>query len=106
MAWGRQRERGGATMMVTWAELLCSPGHALDERLEAELIGAGFDSFRGSRVRAHLRQARLGVRLCRPGRYLPHAAGRLLRGLFDSERGLEWRCSDSLSAAQSSWRAG
>jgi transposase len=41
---GRQREHQ-ADMMVTWAEMPRSPGHAFYDRLQAELTKAGFDGF-------------------------------------------------------------
>jgi len=44
MVLGRQRERQGE-ILVTWAELPRSPGHVFYDRLQAELIAAGFDCF-------------------------------------------------------------
>src|SRR5437763_711387 len=44
MALGRQGERQ-ADLMVGWAELPRSPGHAFYDRLQAVLVGAGFDRF-------------------------------------------------------------
>ena len=94
MALGRQRERQGS-MMVTWAELPRSPGHVFYERLQAELIGAGFDSFVEAECAPYYASTR-GRPSLPPGRYFRM----LLVGYFegiDSERGLEWRCADSLS---------
>ena len=94
MALGRQRERQ-SDMMVSWAELPRSPGHAFYDRLQAELIAAGFDGFVEG-LCAPLYAARRGRPSLPPGRYFRM----LLVGYFegiDSERGLEWRCSDSLS---------
>ena len=94
MALGRQRDRQ-AEMLVTWAEMPRSPGHVFYDRLQAELIGAGFDGF----VEGHCTPyyaARQGQPSLPPGRYFRM----LLVGYFegiDSERGLEWRCADSLS---------
>src|SRR5215212_9753311 len=94
MALGRQRDRQ-AEMLVTWAEMPRSPGHVFYDRLQAELIGAGFDGF----VEGHCAPyyaARQGRPSLPPGRYFRM----LLVGYFegiDSERGLEWRCADSLS---------
>ena len=94
MALGRQRERQ-ASMMVTWAELPRSPGHVFYDRLQAELITAGFDGFvEGECTRYYA--AKRGRPSLPPGRYFRM----LLVGYFegiDSERGLEWRCADSLS---------
>ena len=44
MALGRQGERQ-TDLMVGWAELPRSPGHAFYDRLQAVLIEAGFDGF-------------------------------------------------------------
>ena len=44
MALGRQGERQ-ADLMIGWAELPRSPGHAFYDRLQAILVGAGFDRF-------------------------------------------------------------
>jgi len=44
MALGRQKERQ-ADLMVGWAELPRSPGHAFYDRLQAILVEAGFDRF-------------------------------------------------------------
>ena len=44
MALGRQGERQ-ADLMIGWAELPRSPGHAFYDRLQAVLVGAGFDGF-------------------------------------------------------------
>src|SRR5437879_11365443 len=85
-------------MMVTWAEMPRSPGHAFYDRLQAELIKSGFDGFVES-LCAPLYAARRGRPSLPPGRYFRM----LLVGYFegiDSERGLEWRCADSLSFAR------
>jgi len=94
MALERQRERQ-SDMMVSWAELPRAPGHAFYDRLQAELIAAGFDGFVEG-LCALLYAARRGRPSLPPGRNFCM----LLVGYFegiDSERGLEWRCSDSLS---------
>ena len=44
MALGRQGERQ-ADLMIGWAELPRSPGHAFYDRLQMILVGAGFDRF-------------------------------------------------------------
>src|SRR5436305_7818358 len=85
-------------MMVTWAEMPRSPGHAFYDRLQAELIKAGFDGFVEG-LCAPLYAARRGRPSLPPGRYFRM----LLVGYFegiDSERGLEWRCADSLSVRE------
>jgi transposase len=94
MALGRQRDRQ-SEMLVTWSELPRSPGHVFYDRLQAELLTAGFDGFVEG-LCAPYYAARRGRPSLPPGR--PFRM--LLVGYFegiDSERGLEWRCTDSLS---------
>jgi transposase len=82
-------------MLVTWADLPRSPGHAFYDRLQEELLAAGFDAFVEEQC-VHCYAARRGRPSLPPGRYFRM----LLVGYFegiDSERGLEWRCADSLS---------
>jgi transposase len=94
MALGRQKERQ-ADLMVGWAELPRSPGHAFYDRLQAILIEAGFDRFAESECAPYY-ASRRGRPSLPPGRYFRmHLVG-YFEGI-DSERGLEWRCSDSLS---------
>ncbi len=94
MALGRQRDRQ-SEMLVTWAEMPRSPGHVFYDRLQAELVAAGFDGFVEDRCASYYAAGR-GRPSLPPGRYFRM----LLVGYFegiDSERGLEWRCADSLS---------
>src|SRR5262245_41942848 len=97
MALGRQGERQ-AELMVGWAELPRSPGHAFYDRLQAVLIEAGFDGFAEQQC-APVYAGRQGRPSLPPGRYFRmHLVG-YFEGI-DSERGLEWRCADSLSLRQ------
>ena len=94
MALGRQRDRQ-SEMLVAWSEMPRSPGHVFYDRLQAELVAAGFDGFVEDRCAPYY-AARRGRPSLPPGRYFRM----LLVGYFegiDSERGLEWRCADSLS---------
>jgi transposase len=94
MALGRQGERQ-ADLMVGWAELPRSPGHAFYDRLQAILVEAGFDRFAEGRCAPYY-AAKRGRPSLPPGRYFRmHLVG-YFEGI-ESERGLEWRCSDSLS---------
>ena len=80
---------------MSWAEMPRSPGHVFYDRLQSELVGAGFDGFVEGLCASHY-AARRGRPSLPPGRYFRM----LLVGYFegiDSERGLEWRCADSLS---------
>jgi transposase len=94
MALGRQGGRQ-TDLMVGWAELPRSPGHAFYDRLQAVLVEAGFDGFAEGRCAPYY-AAKRGRPSIPPGRYFRmHLVG-YFEGI-DSERGLEWRCSDSLS---------
>src|ERR1700759_1617391 len=94
MALGRQRERQ-TDMLVSWAEIPRSPGHVFYDKLQSVLIASDFDRFVETRC-ATKYAPRRGRPSVPPGRYVRM----LLIGYFegiDSERGLEWRCADSLS---------
>lgn len=94
MALGRQRDRQ-SEMLVSWSEMPRSPGHAFYDRLQAELVAGRFDGFVEGLCATHYAERR-GRPSLPPGRYFRM----LLVGYFegiDSERGLEWRCTDSLS---------
>ena len=94
MTMGQQKDRQG-DLMVGWAEMPRSPGHVLYDRLQSVLIEGGFDGFAEAACRSYY-AARLGAPSVPPGRYFRmHLVG-YFEGI-DSERGLEWRCSDSLS---------
>src|SRR4051794_37995187 len=94
MALGRQGERQ-TDLMVGWAELPRSPGHAFHDRLQAVLVEAGFDRFAEGECAPYYAGKR-GRPSLPPGRYFRmHLVG-YFEGI-DSERGLGWRCADSLS---------
>ncbi|MFO1040104.1 MAG: transposase [Geminicoccaceae bacterium] len=94
MALGRQNQRQ-AELMIGWGELPHSPGHAFYDRLQTVLTKGAFDSFVELQC-APFYATRQGRPSLPPGRYFRmHLVG-YIEGI-DSERGLEWRCSDSLS---------
>jgi transposase len=94
MALGRQKRRQ-AELMIGWAELPRSPGHPFYDRLQAVLVEAGFDDFAETQCKLFY-AAKQGRPSVPPGRYFRlHLVG-YFEGI-DSERGLEWRCADSLS---------
>ena len=81
--------------MVTWSEMPRSPGHVFYDRLQQVLVGAGFDGFVEDACRAYYAKT-MGAPSVPPGRYFRmHMVG-YFEGI-DSERGIAWRCSDSLS---------
>src|SRR5678816_4501577 len=94
MAMGRQGDRQG-DLMVMWSEMPRSPGHVFYDRLQEVLVGAGFDGFVEDTCRAYYAKT-MGAPSVPPGRYFRmHTVG-YFEGI-DSERGIEWRCSDSFS---------
>jgi transposase len=94
MAMGRQQDRQDP-LIVAWQDLPRSPGHAFYDRLQEVLIAGGFDAFAEATCRPYY-AARMGARSIPPGRYFRmHLIG-YFEGLH-SERGIEWRCSDSFS---------
>jgi transposase len=94
MAMGRQTGQQGE-MILAWDELPRSPGHVFYDRLQEVLREAGFDAFAEDLCRPYY-AAVLGAPSLPPGRYFRmHLVG-YFEGIA-SERGLEWRCADSLS---------
>ena len=94
MAMGRQKD-GQGDLMVSWSEMPRSPGHVFYDRLQSVLIEGSFDAFAEASCRPYY-AVRMGAPSVPPGRYFRmHLVG-YFEGI-DSERGLEWRCSDSLS---------
>jgi transposase len=94
MAMGRQGPRQAA-MILSWDELPRSPGHVFYDRLQAVLREATFDAFVEDQCKAYYAPV-MGARSLPPGRYFRmHLIG-YFEGI-DSERGIEWRCADSLS---------
>jgi len=91
---GRREERQGDLMMA-WDELPRSPGHAFYDELQRLLFEADFDAFVVDLCKPYYAET-MAARSIPPGRYFRmHMIG-YFEGI-DSERGIEWRCSDSLS---------
>src|SRR5690348_25169 len=94
MAMGRECDRQG-DLIVTWEEMPHSPGHVFYDRLQEVLIAGGFDVFVETACRPYY-APKMGAPSLPPGRYFRmHMVG-YFEGI-DSERGIAWRCSDSLS---------
>jgi transposase len=93
MGLGRQAEQQGK-MYLAWDEIPRSRGHAFYDRLQQILRKSGFDAFAEKLCKPFYSDK--GRPSIPPGRYFRM----LLVGYFegiDSERGIEWRCADSLS---------
>jgi transposase len=91
-----RRETGTqGDLVVGWAELPRSPGHAFYDELQKVLLDAGFDVFVEDACKPYY-AAKMGAPSLPPGRYFRmHMVG-YFEGL-DSERGIVWRCADSFS---------
>ena len=93
MGLGRQGDQQG-TMYLAWDEIPRSRGHAFYDRLQQILRKAGFDGFAEKLCKPFYSDK--GRPSIPPGRYFRmHLVG-YFEGI-DSERGIEWRCADSLS---------
>jgi Transposase domain (DUF772). len=104
MAMGREGDRQD-DLIVTWAEMPRSPGHVFYDRLQDVLIAGGFDLFVETVCRPYY-APKMGAPSVPPGRYFRmHMVG-YFEGIA-SERGIAWRCSDSIRCAIfCGWRPG
>jgi transposase len=94
MAMGREGDRQD-DLIVTWAEMPRSPGHVFYDRLQEVLIAGGFDGFVETACQPYYAR-KMGAPSVPPGRYFRmHMVG-YFEGIA-SERGIAWRCSDSMS---------
>ncbi|MEK4031651.1 transposase [Methylocystis sp. IM3] len=91
-----RRETGTqGDLVVGWAELPRSSGHAFYDELQKVLLDAAFDVF-VENARKPYYAAKMGAPSLPPGRYLRmHMVG-YFEGLA-SERGIVWRCADPFS---------
>src|SRR5687767_496296 len=99
MAMGKRRARQEA-LFVTTERLARSPGHPFYRKLNELLAEAQFDHWIEGRCEPYYEQQEArGQRSIPPGVYFRM----LLVGYFegiDSQRGIAWRCADSLSLRQ------
>jgi transposase len=97
MAMGKRKEQRQEGLFVATNGLAKSPGHPFYRRLNQLLAEAGFDRWIEARCRAYYAtQEKRGQPSIPPGVYFRM----LLVGYFegiDSQRGIAWRCADSLS---------
>lgn len=94
MAMGRRKKERQGSIWVE-SQALRSPGHVFYEKVNAVLKEHGFDAFVEKRCKGFYAD-RLGRPSIPPGIYFRM----LLVGFFerlDSERGIAWRCADSLA---------
>src|SRR5687767_15907576 len=96
MAMGKRKPRQ-ESLFIAGDRLAQAPGHPFYQKLNAVLDGAGFDRWiEGRCARYYERDEKRGQPSIPPGVYFRM----LLVGYFegiDSQRGIAWRCNDSLS---------
>lgn len=99
MAMGKRKARQ-ESLFISTADLGQAPGHPFYQRLNALLDEAGFDRWVEQRCRQYYEQVeKRGRPSIAPGVYFRM----LLVGYFegiDSQRGIAWRCADSLALRQ------
>ena len=94
---GRQ-EAVQRELLIGWHEMPSAPGHVFYDRLNGLLDEAGFDREVEALCAAHYASG-IGRPGVPPGRYFRMLFVGYFEGL-DSERGIAWRCADSLSLRQ------
>ena len=95
MAIGKRKSTRQQDLWVATSELTRSPGHPFYERVNRLLAGAGFDAFVEARC-AKFYAEKMGRPGLAPGVYVRMLLVGYFEGL-DSERGIAWRCADSLA---------
>lgn len=99
MAMGKRKLRQ-ESLFVTTDQLTPSAGHPFYQKLNALLAEAGFDRWIERRCIAHYEcEEKRGQPSLPPGVYFRMLLIGYFEGL-DSQRGIAWRCSDSLSLRQ------
>ena len=100
MAMGKRRREAQESLFIAADRLPRAPGHPFYERLNQLLAEADFDTWIESRCREHYAaDGSAGRPSIPPGVYFRM----LLVGYFegiDSQRGIAWRCADSLGLRQ------
>jgi transposase len=99
MAMGKRKPRQESLFIAT-DQLAQSPGHPFYQRLNALLAEAGFDRWVEQRCREYYEQDEpRGRKSIPPGVYFRMLFIGYFEGL-DSQRGIAWRCADSLALRQ------
>src|SRR5450755_4181264 len=99
MAMGKRGSRQESLFIAT-DQLAQSPGHPFYQRLNALLAEAGFDQWVEQRCREYYEQDEpRGRKSIPPGVYFRMLFVGYFEGL-DSQRGIAWRCADSLALRQ------
>ena len=99
MAMGKRAARQESLFIAT-DQLVQSPGHPFYQRLNALLAEAGFDRWLEQRCKKYYEQDEpRGRKSIPPGVYFRMVFVGYFEGL-DSQRGIAWRCADSLALRQ------
>lgn len=93
MAMGQRQDKPQELWIAT-SEIVPAPGHPFYHRLDPLLTQQGFDGFGEDRCQEFYHAA-LGRPSIAPGGYFRMRRVGYFEGL-DSERGIAWRCADSL----------
>ena len=96
MSLGRQEDRQ-SDLLLTWSELPRSAGHPFYDELQAVLRSADFDRFVEDLCKPYYSSSRPGPPFVAAGSLFPECFWLVTFEGLDSERGIEWRCADSLS---------
>ena len=94
MAWGRRPEERQQEFWIATGELPRSAGHPFYQRLEQLLVEGDFDGYVETLCENYYAEG--GRPSIPPGRYFRMLFVGYFEGI-DSQRGIAWRCSDSLS---------
>jgi hypothetical protein len=87
-------------LFIATDQLAPAPGHPFYQRLNALLAEAGFDRWLEQRCREYYEQDEpRGRKSIPPGVYFRMLLVGYFEGL-DSQRGIAWRCADSLALRQ------
>lgn len=95
MSMSKHRSERQQSLWINTAEIVTSPGHPFYQRLNQLLAEHGFDRFVEARCQSFYAET-LGRPSIRPGVYFRMLLIGYFEGL-DSERGIAWRCADSLA---------
>src|SRR5215831_17765592 len=94
MAMGRKRDRQ-QEMWIATNELPRSRGHIFYDWANQVLNGAGFDKFAEAECMRFYKSETMGRPSMAPGVYFRMLLAGYFEGI-DSQRGIAWRCADSL----------
>jgi transposase len=95
MSMGRRQQQRQADLWIATTDLAQAPGHVFYDKLNTLLAAADFDRFVESLCQLHY-AADIGRESIPPGTYFRMLFVGYFEGL-NSQRGIAWRCSDSLS---------